>query len=61
MSGAAELELAGFRVLLHKYFRQVITLFIDDCCNCFLLSCQIATFYLSLKELGKDLEIVLMN
>ena len=46
MSGAA--ELAGFRVLLHKYFRQVIsTLLIDVYYNYFLSICQMATSYLS--------------
>ena len=33
MSDAAELD--GFRVLLHNYFRQVITLLIDGCYNYF--------------------------
>ena len=48
MCGAA--ELAGFRVLIHKYFSQVITLLIDGCYNYFLSSCQMATSYLSWKE-----------
>ena len=59
MSGAA--ELAGFCVLLHKYFRQVITLLIDGCYNHFLSSCQMATSYLSCKELVIKLEIFVIN